>query len=197
MQIVLAPCNGAPHNSKTFRFPASDTTMTYASSTTALLLAAGRGTRFDPNGLQNKLLAPLPDGTPVACAAARALFAILPHVTAVVRPGAEALAHACQLQQRRHGLRSNGSGSLDLDRRNNHDGSSERCWRVDHHGGRAIGRGRRSADHFTSADVTSLMSGPYPNQVVVGGNNLPSGMNLAAKPPVIAQQASQLDLNEN
>jgi len=68
--------------------------MTYASSATALLLAAGRGTRFDPSGLQNKLLAPLPDGTPVACAAARALLAILPHVTAVVRPGAEALAHA-------------------------------------------------------------------------------------------------------
>ncbi|WP_206956869.1 nucleotidyltransferase family protein [Trinickia acidisoli] len=68
--------------------------MTYASSTTALLLAAGRGTRFDPTGLQNKLLAPLPDGTPVACAAARALLTILPHVTAIVRPGAEGLAHA-------------------------------------------------------------------------------------------------------
>lgn len=68
--------------------------MTYASSATGLLLAAGRGTRFDPTGLQNKLLAPLPDGTPVACAAARALLSVLPHVTAVVRPGAEALAHA-------------------------------------------------------------------------------------------------------
>lgn len=68
--------------------------MTYASSTTALLLAAGRGTRFDPTGLQNKLLAPLADGTPVACAAARALLATIAHVTAVVRPGAEALAHA-------------------------------------------------------------------------------------------------------
>lgn len=68
--------------------------MTYASSATALLLAAGRGTRFDPSGLHSKLLAPLADGTPVACAAARALLTILPHVTAVVRPGAEALAHA-------------------------------------------------------------------------------------------------------
>jgi molybdenum cofactor cytidylyltransferase len=68
--------------------------MTYASSTTALLLAAGRGTRFDPSGLQNKLLAPLADGTPVACAAAHALLATLPNVIAVVRPGAEALAHA-------------------------------------------------------------------------------------------------------
>ena len=68
--------------------------MTYASSTTALLLAAGRGTRFDPSGLQNKLLAPLADGTPVACAAAHALLATLPNVVAIVRPGAEALAHA-------------------------------------------------------------------------------------------------------
>lgn len=68
--------------------------MIYASSTTALLLAAGRGTRFDPSGLQNKLLAPLADGTPVACAAAHALLATLPNVVAIVRPGAEALAHA-------------------------------------------------------------------------------------------------------
>lgn len=68
--------------------------MTYASSATALLLAAGRGTRFDPTGLQNKLLAPLPNGTPVACAAARALLSTLPHVTAVVRAGDESLAHA-------------------------------------------------------------------------------------------------------
>jgi molybdenum cofactor cytidylyltransferase len=68
--------------------------MTYASSTTALLLAAGRGTRFDPSGLQDKLLTPLADGTPVACAAAHALLATLPNVVAIVRPGAEALAHA-------------------------------------------------------------------------------------------------------
>lgn len=68
--------------------------MTYASSTTALLLAAGRGTRFDPAGLQNKLLAPLPDGTAIACAAAHALLITLSDVVAVVRPGDEALAHA-------------------------------------------------------------------------------------------------------
>lgn len=68
--------------------------MTYAASTTALLLAAGRGTRFDPAGVQNKLLAPLPDGTPVACAAAHALLATMPNVIAIVRPGAEALAQA-------------------------------------------------------------------------------------------------------
>ncbi len=31
-----------------------------------LLLAGGRGERFDPNGKRNKLLASLPDGRPVA-----------------------------------------------------------------------------------------------------------------------------------
>ena len=40
--------------------------MTYASLATGLLLAAGRGTRFEPHGQQNKLLAPLPGGTPIA-----------------------------------------------------------------------------------------------------------------------------------
>lgn len=67
--------------------------MTYASSAIGLLLAAGRGTRFDPRGLENKLLAPLADGTPVAAAAAHRLLASVPRVVAVVRPGAEALAH--------------------------------------------------------------------------------------------------------
>lgn len=67
--------------------------MTYASLATGLLLAAGRGTRFDPQGQQNKLLAPLADGTPVARAAAHAMLAVLPRVIAVVRPGAETLAH--------------------------------------------------------------------------------------------------------
>lgn len=67
--------------------------MTYASLATGLLLAAGRGTRFDPLGQQNKLLAPLADGTPVARAAAHTLLTVLPRVIAVVRPGAEALAH--------------------------------------------------------------------------------------------------------
>ena len=67
--------------------------MTYASLATGLLLAAGRGTRFDPHGQQNKLLAPLPDGTPIARAAAHTMLAVLPRVIAIVRPGAEALAH--------------------------------------------------------------------------------------------------------
>lgn len=39
--------------------------MTYSSTATGILLAAGLGTRFDPSGLQNKLLATLPGGTPV------------------------------------------------------------------------------------------------------------------------------------
>lgn len=32
-----------------------------------VLLAAGRGSRFDAAGVANKLLAPLPDGTPWRC----------------------------------------------------------------------------------------------------------------------------------
>lgn len=57
----------------------------------AILLAAGSGSRFDPVGMKNKLLAPLADGCAVAVASAASLLAILPHVLAVVRPGAEQL----------------------------------------------------------------------------------------------------------
>ncbi len=39
--------------------------MSYSSSATGILRAAGYGSRFDPSGLHNKLLATLPDGTPV------------------------------------------------------------------------------------------------------------------------------------
>jgi molybdenum cofactor cytidylyltransferase len=53
-----------------------------------VLLAAGRGERFG----DHKLLAPLPDGTPVAVAAARNLVDALPHSFAVLRPGDEILA---------------------------------------------------------------------------------------------------------
>lgn len=59
-----------------------------------ILLAAGRGVRFDPGGAQNKLMQALPGGEPVAVAAARALLSSLPLVLAVVRPGAELLAVA-------------------------------------------------------------------------------------------------------
>jgi molybdenum cofactor cytidylyltransferase len=55
-----------------------------------ILLAAGRGTRFDSSGQTSKLLAAAPAGphagAPLALAAARALQAVLPQVVAVVRP---------------------------------------------------------------------------------------------------------------
>ncbi len=62
-----------------------------------ILLAAGRGSRFDPTGVRDKLLQPLPNGDPVAVAAARSLLAALPRVLAVVRPDAHFL--AAQLQE--------------------------------------------------------------------------------------------------
>ncbi len=49
----------------------------------AILLAAGSGSRFGGD----KLLHPLPDGTPLGVAAARNLLAAVPDVVAVVRPG--------------------------------------------------------------------------------------------------------------
>lgn len=61
-----------------------------------ILLAAGFGTRFDPSGAQNKLLATLEDGPerglPVAFVAARRLRAALPRVIAITRRDAPALA---------------------------------------------------------------------------------------------------------
>lgn len=57
----------------------------------AILLAAGNGTRFDPLGMRNKLLQPLPDGCVVAVASAASLLAVMPHVLAVVRPDAQQL----------------------------------------------------------------------------------------------------------
>lgn len=51
-----------------------------------LLLAAGRGRRFDATGARNKLLARLPGGEPVVAASARTLLSILPDVIAVVAP---------------------------------------------------------------------------------------------------------------
>jgi molybdenum cofactor cytidylyltransferase len=66
--------------------------MAYASLATGLLLAAGYGSRFDPDGLHNKLLARMPDGTAVAHEAAHRLLLVVTRVLAVVRPGSEALA---------------------------------------------------------------------------------------------------------
>lgn len=59
----------------------------------AVLLAAGRGRRFDASGRSLKLLAPIASGplagTPLAAAAARPLLATLGRVIAVVRPAAD------------------------------------------------------------------------------------------------------------
>lgn len=51
-----------------------------------ILLAAGRGSRFDPTGARYKLLQSLPNGEVVVVASARALLAAVPRVVAVVRP---------------------------------------------------------------------------------------------------------------
>ncbi|KFI09063.1 NTP transferase domain-containing protein [Massilia sp. BSC265] len=53
---------------------------------TGILLAAGRGRRFDPVGQRNKLLQQLPGGEPVVVASARRLLACVSRVVAVVRP---------------------------------------------------------------------------------------------------------------
>lgn len=53
---------------------------------TGILLAAGRGRRFDPGGARNKLLQRLPDGDLVVVASARTLLSVFPRVVAVVPP---------------------------------------------------------------------------------------------------------------
>jgi molybdenum cofactor cytidylyltransferase len=53
---------------------------------TGILLAAGRGRRFDPAGRRNKLLQQLPGGDPVVVASARRLLSCVPRVLAVVPP---------------------------------------------------------------------------------------------------------------
>lgn len=55
-------------------------------SLVGILLAAGRGRRFDPTGEANKLLQALPGGEPVVVASARKLLAVLPRVIAVTGP---------------------------------------------------------------------------------------------------------------
>lgn len=59
---------------------------------TGILLAAGRGSRFDPTGERYKLLQALPNGEPVVVASARALLAAVARVVAVVRPQDVAMA---------------------------------------------------------------------------------------------------------
>jgi molybdenum cofactor cytidylyltransferase len=57
-------------------------------SIVGILLAAGRGRRFDPLGRRNKLLQPLPEagGEPIVAASARKLLSLLDTVIAVVPP---------------------------------------------------------------------------------------------------------------
>lgn len=57
-----------------------------------ILLAAGKGVRFDPSGAQNKLLQTTMSGEKVVIAAATALLSALPLVTAVVRDVNDAVA---------------------------------------------------------------------------------------------------------
>jgi molybdenum cofactor cytidylyltransferase len=60
-----------------------------------ILLAAGRGKRFDPSGVQNKLLQTLrgdDGGDIVVTASARNMLAVLPRVLAIVRPGDDKVA---------------------------------------------------------------------------------------------------------
>ncbi|GGZ02482.1 nucleotidyltransferase family protein [Pseudoduganella plicata] len=63
-----------------------------ASDIVGILLAAGRGRRFDPEGVRNKLLQPLGEGSPVVAASARHMLAVLPRVVAVVRDDDDATA---------------------------------------------------------------------------------------------------------
>lgn len=57
-----------------------------ATAPVGILLAAGRGRRFDPAGARNKLMQPLAGGDAVVVASARKLLAAVPHVIAVVPP---------------------------------------------------------------------------------------------------------------
>lgn len=58
---------------------------------TGILLAAGRGRRFDASGQQDKLLQTLANGKSVAQCSAMHMLAALPEVLAVIRPGNDML----------------------------------------------------------------------------------------------------------
>ena len=57
-----------------------------------ILLAAGKGRRFDPTGARNKLLQPCSGGGTVVAASATAMLSALPTVVAVVSPEGEGVA---------------------------------------------------------------------------------------------------------
>lgn len=59
-----------------------------------ILLAAGRGRRFDPSGARNKLLQELAGGDTIVAASAKNLLATLPAVVAVVGAEGEGVAGA-------------------------------------------------------------------------------------------------------
>jgi molybdenum cofactor cytidylyltransferase len=59
---------------------------TLGAAPVGILMAAGRGRRFDPAGTRNKLLQVLLSGEPVVVASARKLLAVMPRVVAVVPP---------------------------------------------------------------------------------------------------------------
>jgi len=59
-----------------------------------ILLAAGRGRRFDPSGTRDKLLHALPGGKAVVVASARRLLGSVPRVIAVVPPADRGVADA-------------------------------------------------------------------------------------------------------
>ncbi|MFZ6735835.1 nucleotidyltransferase family protein [Undibacterium sp. Ji42W] len=70
--------------------------MTSSSRWTGILLAAGRGRRFDASGKQDKLLQVLADGKSVAQHSALNLLAAMTHVVAVLRPDNLELANQLQ-----------------------------------------------------------------------------------------------------
>lgn len=65
------------------------TTLCPNQTVVGVLLAAGRGRRFDPEGKRNKLMQLLPDQTPVVLQSLRTLRQAVDAVVAVVAPGAE------------------------------------------------------------------------------------------------------------
>jgi molybdenum cofactor cytidylyltransferase len=79
----------------TFAADRSATPVALPGPLVGVLLAAGRGARFDASGQRNKLLASV-DGEPVALRSARNLRRVVDHLLVVIRPGATQLRQALQ-----------------------------------------------------------------------------------------------------
>jgi molybdenum cofactor cytidylyltransferase len=71
--------------SQTLGMSAQNSVTSASTKAVGLLLAAGRGSRFDPSGAKSKLLQTI-DGLPIVCHAAATLLATCTNVLAVVRP---------------------------------------------------------------------------------------------------------------